>query len=123
MKPDRAAEAHFDFERHVASHLSIHGVVAMIPYEALWAWLATELQPFATPGNLYRFWTVEKDGWHGPCRRGDLGVASLDAPADGFEWHTALDEIRSSMAREADCFRTARRRSIPPIPSRPTSRG
>ena len=73
----------------MTSRLPIYGAVPMIPCEALLAGLATELQPFATPGNLYRFWTVEKGCWHGPYRLDDLAGPRLDMHADGLE-HNAV---------------------------------
>lgn len=71
-------QVYVDLEHHVATARSpIFGLIAMIPCDQLWAWLATELRDQAGPGNLYSFWIRENADWGGslPARqlRGRLG--------------------------------------------------
>ena len=37
----------------------IYGVIAQIPCERLWPWLAEQLKPNSPPANVYNFWISE----------------------------------------------------------------
>ncbi|XP_038068553.1 uncharacterized protein LOC119737947 [Patiria miniata] len=53
----KAAEEYVKFEREVAEDMSpLYLLIAMLPCEKLWSWLAMELQYEISATNVYRFW-------------------------------------------------------------------
>lgn len=120
--PAAAAQTYIDFEHHVAHGLSpIYGVVAMIPCDELWSWLATELKPFAGDGNLYGFWIEDNDDWHGAYRLDNFIDDWFAAHPDVYDWDTALYVMRSCMTCEVNFFRSAGGQDLLPMPSKPSA--
>lgn len=60
--PSDICKQYAEFESNIASHKDpIYALIVMIPCEYLWAWLAEQLAPNTTPGNLYTPWITENN--------------------------------------------------------------
>ena len=122
VNPGQAAQTYIDFEHHAANDLpSIYGVIAMIPCDELWPWLATELKPNVSSGNLYSFWIKENDDWHGAYRLDNFIDSWFAAHPDVYNWDTALYVMQSCMTCEANFFRSACGQKLLPMPTKPSS--
>ena len=118
VKPGQAARTYIDFEHHVAKDLEpIYGILAMIPCNELWAWLASELQSYATATNLYSFWIQENNDWHGAYRLDNFIDSWFAAHPEVYEQETALYVMRSCMTCEVNLFRSACGQSLLPMPA------
>ncbi|GMH38867.1 hypothetical protein BSKO_06765 [Bryopsis sp. KO-2023] len=117
VNPSPAVQAYIDFERHVALNMEpIYGILAMLPCEQLWPWLATELLPCATATNLYSFWIEENNYWHGAYRLDNfIDQWFADHPA-AYDWATALFVMKSCMTCEVNFFRSACGQPLLPMP-------
>ena len=116
--PSEAVKAYIGFEHHVTNELPpIYGIIAMIPCDELWPWLATELTPFATPSNLYAFWITQNADWHGAYRLGNFVDAFFAAHPESYDHDTALHVMRSCMTCEVNFFRSACGQPLLPMPS------
>ncbi|MEM9555435.1 MAG: TenA family transcriptional regulator [Acidobacteriota bacterium] len=122
VRPSPAAQTYIDFEHRAAESLApVYGVLAMVPCDELWPWLATELKPSAVPTNLYSFWIEENADWHGAYRLDNSLDAWFADHPDVFDWDTALWVMRSGMTCEVNLFRSACGQSLVEMPKRPSS--
>ncbi|MEM9276457.1 MAG: TenA family transcriptional regulator [Cyanobacteria bacterium P01_F01_bin.143] len=122
LAPSSVVNTYIDFERKVAQNMPpIYGIIAMIPCEELWSWLATQLKPYATPQNLYSFWIAENDGWHGTYRLDNFIDSWFAKHPDVFKWETALYVMRSCMTCEVNFFLSAFEQPLLPMPLKPES--
>lgn len=118
--PGEAAQAYINFEHHVANDLEpIYGIIAMIPCDELWPWLATELQPDAIASNLYSFWISENDDWHGAFRLDNFVDAFFATHPETYDAAEALFVMRSCMTCEVNFFRSACGQPLLPMPQPP----
>ena len=54
---NKAAKDYQKFKEDVFESLPpYYMIIALLPCDRLWAWLAKTLEPFATESNLYAFW-------------------------------------------------------------------
>ena len=119
MVPSQAAKTYIDFEHRVAQELPpIYGVVAMIPCDELWSWLATELQPHSKSHNLYGFWIEENNDWHGAYRLDNFIDDWFAEHPAVYDWDTALYVMRSCMTCEVNFFRSACDQSLLAMPDK-----
>ncbi|MCG8454917.1 MAG: hypothetical protein MI919_01450, partial [Holophagales bacterium] len=110
-------QVYIDFEHQVAtSQAPIFGLIAMIPCDQLWAWLATELQGQAGPANLYSFWIHENADWGGAYRLDNFVDAWVAAHSGACDPATALFVYRSCMTCEVNLFRYACGQKLLPMP-------
>ncbi len=118
--PGPAVQGYIDTEKHVATKAPpIYLIVAMIPCDQLWPWLAGELASKNTPSNLYDFWITGNVSWH--------GAYVLDNFADRWnaEHPGVIDEAkaltiyRACMTSEVNCFRAATGQELLPLPVLP----
>ncbi|ADO68875.1 TenA family transcriptional regulator [Stigmatella aurantiaca] len=99
-----AAKAYSDFESMVAANDEpLYAIVAMIPCERLWSWLANQMIGDAGPGNLYSFWITGNTSDTGACRL----EAFVDAHAHHLDEGRALSVYRTCMLGECNFFRSA----------------
>ena len=120
--PSPAVKTYIDFEHGVAHQLPpIYGVIAMIPCDELWPWLATQLKDDAGPNNLYSFWITENNDWHGSYRLDNFIDNWFTAHPDIYDWDTALWVMRSCMTGETNFFRSACGQDLLPMPEKPAS--
>ena len=118
--PSEAANVYINFEHHVANNMEpIYGVMAMIPCEQLWSWLANQLKADATPENLYSFWITENEGWHGAYRLDNFIDSWFKNNPDKYNEEQALYVMRSSMTCELNFFRSACGESPVAMPTKP----
>lgn len=118
--PSQAVSTYIDFERQVANSLSpIYGIIAMIPCDELWPWLATQLKPYATPTNLYSFWIKENDDWDGAYRLDNFVDSWFTAHPEVYSYKKALYVMRSCMTCEVNFFRSACAQKLLPMPPEP----
>ncbi len=116
-----AVRTYIDFEHHVANQLRpIYGVVAMIPCDQLWPWLATELEPCISPHNVYSFWIRDNGGWSGSYRLDNFVDAWFAAYPEEFHRDQALWVYQSCMTCELNFFRSAGGQSLAPMPEAPS---
>lgn len=116
--PGPAVKAYIDFEHSVANDMPpIYGIMAMIPCDELWPWLATELQSYATSGNLYSSWITDNNSWHGAYRLDNFIDLWFAAHPEVYQWDTALYVMRSCMTCEANFFRSACGQTLLPMPT------
>ena len=116
----QAAQEYIQTEHMAANTLSpIYGVVAMIPCDQLWPWLATQLQSKAGPQNVYSSWITENDTWHGAHRLDNFIDKWFAAHPAEYKWETALFVFKSCMTCELNFFRSACGQSLVPMPDKP----
>jgi len=114
-----AAQHYVDFEHRIANEWEpIYGIIAMIPCDQLWAYLATELKNDAGSGNLYSFWINENADWGGAYRLDNFIDDWLAEHPDVYDWDSALFVFRSCMTCEANFFRSACGQKLLPMPER-----
>ncbi|MEM8962616.1 MAG: TenA family transcriptional regulator [Acidobacteriota bacterium] len=119
VAPGDAAQAYIDFEHRTASESPpIHGLIAMIPCDQLWAWLATSLHDAATPTNLYRRWITDNADWHGAYRLDNFIDGWFAEHPESSDWDQALLVYRSAMTCEVNFFRSACGQALVAMPSR-----
>ncbi|MEM7245712.1 MAG: TenA family transcriptional regulator [Acidobacteriota bacterium] len=122
VTPGPAARAYIDFEQMVASTLPpIYLIVAMIPCDQLWPWLAEQVGPKVKPGNVYAFWPKENGGWHGAYRLDNFVDRWFADHPDQHDEATATWVFRSCVTGEVNFFRSACGQSLLPMPQRPPS--
>lgn len=103
-----AVKAYVAHEHYVAEFMEpIYGVVAMIPCDRLWSWLAETLSPDNVPNNLYDFWISDNQGWSGTYRLENFVNSWFAAHPKQYEWESALKAYRGSMLGEVGDFRAA----------------
>ncbi len=120
--PGPAAQAYINFEHYVANDLPpIYGVIAMIPCDQLWPWLATSLQADIRPGNLYDFWIKNNADWHGAYRLDNFVDSWFQANPEVYDEVTALYVFQSCMTGEVNFFRSATKQPLLPMPEKPSS--
>ena len=120
--PGAAAKTYIDFEHQVASSLApVYGVVAMIPCDELWSWLATELKPHSGQHNLYSFWIEENNDWHGAYRLDNFIDSWFQEHPEAYDWDTALYVMRCCMTCEVNFFRSACGQDLLPMPEQSVS--
>ncbi len=99
-----AAQAYADFESDVARNFEpAYAIVVMTPCDQLWAWLARQLEPEASPTNVYGFWIKENLDDSGALHL----EQAIDANADLLDETKALAVFRRAMLGEVDFFRSA----------------
>lgn len=119
INPGEAARTYIDFEHSIATRWQpIYGVIAMIPCDQLWAYLATELGDDADPGNLYSFWITENSGWKGAYRLDNFVDDWLAEHPGVYDWDSALFVFQSCMTCEVNSFRAACGQKLLPMPKR-----
>lgn len=90
----------------VSSDTLIYFIVAMIPCEQLWAWLADQLQPSIQPGNVYGFWVNDNLSWHGAYLL-DNFVNTWVSDGGSYDPQVALTAYQASLNGEFQCFSNA----------------
>lgn len=120
LVPGPAVQGYIDTERYVATKAPpIYLIVAMIPCDQLWPWLAGELASKKTPSNVYDFWITGNASWHGAyvldnfvdrCNAEDPGLLDFDK---------ALVVYRACMINEVNCFHAATGQQLLPLPALP----
>ncbi len=92
------------FESWTASNQDpIYCIVAMLPCEYLWAWLAQQLSPVALPGNLYLPWITGNDDPSGAYAMGNF----LNSYAGTIDQALATNIYTTAMGFERDNFAAA----------------
>ncbi|XP_062518210.1 uncharacterized protein LOC134193393 isoform X2 [Corticium candelabrum] len=76
-------------------------IIALLPCNRLWAWLAKTLEPFATESNLYAFWIT------GNISTNDHWDNFVNHHASKFDYKEALEVFRKGMEHEVDFFQSA----------------
>jgi len=95
------------FERNIASHEEpIYILVAMLPCEYLWYWLAHELFP-PTSGNLYAPWINDNNYPDGAYAMGNFLNDYQMAHPDKIDENKAIQIYRQAMMYEQKNFSAA----------------
>jgi thiaminase/transcriptional activator TenA len=120
LVPGAAVQGYIDTERAVATTAPpIYLIVAMIPCDQLWPWLAGELSSKASPTNLYSFWITGNASWHGAYVL-DNFVDRWNSEHPGvLDAEKALAIYRACMTGEVNCFRAATGQPLLPLPLLP----
>jgi len=120
LTPGPAAQAYIDFERQTAQTLDpIYLIIAMIPCDQLWPWLAGEISSGNRPGNVYDFWITENNSWHGAYRLDNFINAWFAEHPDQYNEPLANWVFQSCMTGEANFFRGACAQPLLPMPKKP----
>ncbi len=104
INPSPAAKQYMAFESIVARQLPpLYLVVAMIPCERLWSWLANQVKPGSPSGNLYNFWI------NGNLN--DSGAQKLETfineHVNNIDVNQAISVYQGCMTGEGNFFRSA----------------
>ena len=102
ISPTQACLDYSNFETQVAStEEAIYTLVAMLPCEYLWAWLAAQLMP-PSPGNLYASWITDNNYPDGAYAMGNF----LEGYKNSHSLNTqkATDIYRQAMQYELENF-------------------
>ena len=119
LAPGKAAQTYIDFEHQIANEWEpIYGVLAMIPCDQLWSYLATQLKDDAGSGNLYSFWIKGNNDWGGAYRLDNFIDAWFAEHPEVYNWDSALFVFRSCMTCEANFFRSTCGQDLLPMPVR-----
>lgn len=122
LTPGPAAQAYIDFEHNTAANLEpIYLIIAMLPCDQLWPWLATEIGSGNKPGNVYDFWITENNSWHGAYRLDNFINAWFAEHPDQYDDATANWVMQSCMMGETNFFRSACDQQLLPMPAKPDS--
>lgn len=121
LVPGPAVQGYIDTERAVATTAPpIYLMVAMIPCDQLWPWLAAELSSKASSTNLYSFWITGNASWHGAYVL-DNFVDRWNGEHPGvLDAENALAVYRACMTGEVNCFRAATGQPLLPMPLLPS---
>lgn len=120
LSPGPAAQAYIDFERHTAQNLDpIYLIIAMLPCDQLWPWLANEIAAGNRKGNVYDFWITENSSWHGAYRLDNFINAWFVQHPEQYNDATANRVMQSCLMGETNFFRGACGQSLLPMPSDP----
>lgn len=115
IKAGPAVQEYIEFERFVADTMHpMYGIIAMIPCDQLWPWLAEQLASDNKPGNVYDFWITGNAGFKGAYRL-DNFVNKKHQQCD-LDEHKALFVFRSCMTCEVNFFRSACGQTALPMP-------
>lgn len=121
LMPSPAMERYVEVERKVAAGADpIYTVVAMLPCDALWAWLAEQLAASVSPTNLYSSWIVGNTGFTGAYHLNNFVNQWLAAHPGGADPETALAIFRACMTCEVNAFRAACGETLLPMPDLPS---
>lgn len=121
LTPGPAMKAYIEAEEYVATKAPpIYVVIAMLPCDELWAWLAEQLAPYAVPANLYRFWITEKTGFTGAYHLDNFVDQWLAGQPGEADPQKALQVFRASMTNEVNAFRAACGEELLPMPELPS---
>lgn len=105
--PTDVCRAYSAFESKVASEdAPIYTLIAMLPCEYLWPWLAQQLAG-DTEGNLYASWITENNSAHGAFKMGNFLVDWMQANPGGLDADTATSIYRQAITYEMQNFATA----------------
>ncbi len=120
ISPSDAAAQYMAFEGSVAKEMDpIYGVIAMIPCEQLWSWLANVMDETPVAGNLYQFWIDENKSWDGAYRLDNFIDGWIKDHPNSYDPKLGLHAYRGSMIGEANFFRSAAGQSLLPMPEFP----
>ena len=115
--PAAAARTYIDFEHDIANNREpIYCIVAMIPCDQLWPWLAKELQSDAGPNNLYSFWITGNNSWHGAHRLDNFIDLWFAEQPQVYDLNQALYIYRGCMIGELNFFKSACGQPLTPMP-------
>jgi len=119
LSPSQAAQTYIDFEHLAATDYSpIYGVVAMIPCDQLWPWLATQLKSKVSATNLYSFWITENEDWSGAYRLDNFIDAWFAKHPNIYSWNDALYIYQSCMTCELNFFKSACGQALSSMPNK-----
>lgn len=114
--PGEAAQDYIEFEHKIAqlSSTPTMGVIAMIPCDQLWTWLAIELLGNNTPNNIYDFWITGNNDWNGSYRLDNF--INSENQTHPINQLLAQKVYRGSMICELNFFRSACGEQLMPLP-------
>ncbi|MEM7397189.1 MAG: hypothetical protein AAF492_33120, partial [Verrucomicrobiota bacterium] len=105
---NKACQDYIDHERKAVTTLHpIYGVIAQIPCERLWPWLAEQLEPNSPPHNVYQFWIEENDGYGHSFLLSNTIDSWFADHEDQYDHETALWVLKGSLVGELNMFRSA----------------
>ena len=120
LTPGPAAQTYIDFEHDTAAKLEpIYLIIAMLPCDQLWPWLANEIADGNKPGNVYDFWITENSSWHSAYRLDNFINAWFAEHPDQYDDATANWVMQSCMMGETNFFRGASGQQLLPMPVKP----
>lgn len=120
LDPGDAMRAYIDVEHAIATKAPpIYLVIAMIPCNQLWAWLATSLATKVGSSNVYSFWITGNESWSGAyCLDNFVNRWDRDHPGL-LDPSAALAVYRACMTCEVNGFRSATGQPLLPVPLLP----
>lgn len=120
LSPGPAAQAYIDFEHQTAESLDpIYLIIAMLPCDQLWPWLANEIADGNRDGNVYDFWITENNGWHGAYRLDNFINSWFAKHPEQYREATANWVMQSCVMGETNFFRSACGQALLPLPRDP----
>ncbi|MEM8637547.1 MAG: TenA family transcriptional regulator [Cyanobacteria bacterium P01_G01_bin.54] len=120
LAPSPAAQTYIDFEHQIATtYPPIYGVLAMIPCDQLWPWLAEQLNDQIKSSGIYSFWIKENIGFTGAYRLDNFIDAWFAQYPEIYNWERALYVYQSCLTCELNFFKSACGQALSPMPTAP----
>lgn len=117
---NEAGKEYIDHERAACTTLHpIYGVLAQLPCERLWPWLAEQLKPGSPSGNVYHFWIKENYDYKTSFLLSNTIDQHFNKHPDQYDDAVALWVLKGSVTGEANMFLTACGQPLLPMPKLP----
>lgn len=101
VTPPQAMRDYAELESNVVRNESpIYALIAMIPCEYLWPWLANQITDGDVPGNVYRGWISDNNSFHGAYKIGNFLHAFMVANPGAVDPNKAQNIYSSGVSFE-----------------------
>ena len=115
---NKAGKDYIAHERKAVTTLHpIYGLIAQIPCERLWPWLADQLKSKSSAGNVYQFWIDENYHYKHSLLLSNYMDDWFGKNPDQYNHDVALAVLRGSMIGELNMFRAACGQSLTTMPT------
>lgn len=122
LQVSQAAAQYIQSEHYAATKLHpVYGLIAMIPCDLLWPWLAEKMDPQIKQSGLYSFWVTENLGFGGAYRLCNFIDDWFAHNQEVYNKELAEYVFNSSMYGEANFFRSGCGQPLLPVPTPPNS--
>ena len=117
---NEAVKGYIKHERDAVTALHpIYGVMAQMPCERLWPWLAQQLKPGSPPGNAYQGWINDNYDYKHEFLLSNYLDQWFGSNPDQYDEAVALAVLRGSVIGELNLFRSACGEALEPMPTIP----
>ncbi len=119
LKLNEAASWYINSEKKAFSDMyhPIYGIIAMIPCDQLWPWLALELEPSKKESGVYSFWIENNLGFGGAYRLDNFVDSWFKNNPGVYNEDIANYIYRCSMIGELNFFKSGCGQPLTPVPT------